>query len=71
MISNRDFDYIESRLLAPAIAAGEAHERLLQSGQRDLAAGLMTAMQEFQDACRVVRIKLAEDYQAERQGRRT
>ena len=57
-MNRRDYDYIEARLLAPADAAMDAHERLADTGQRVLADRLMAAMQAFADECRAIRREL-------------
>lgn len=64
MISSRDFDYAEARLLAPAVAASEAAERLVSMGEGDLAALLTEAHATFLDACRAVRADLTARYRA-------
>lgn len=51
----RDREYIEGRLLSPCVAASEAHGRLVQCREHELAARLMTAMQNFHDECRAIR----------------
>lgn len=59
-MNTRDFDYIESRLLSPMDAASEAHGRLQQVSQGNLASRLMAAMQVFQDECREIRRELTQ-----------
>lgn len=55
MIPARDLDYIETRLCAPCVGAGEAYERLVKIGQHNQAHRLMEAMQEFVDKTRDIR----------------
>lgn len=60
MMLARDRDYIEARLLAPAPAALEAHERLQKLAHDNPLAGvlarrLMEATQVYVDACREIR----------------
>ena len=57
----RDRDYIEDRLLAPAVPLTEAIERLYETGDEDAsdaAAQLGQISAELHDACREVRHKL-------------
>jgi hypothetical protein len=65
-MNNRDFDYIEARLLVPDIGAFEAHSRLIAVGEIEIAARLMTAMQEFNDKCRAIRYSV---HDAQRESR--
>jgi hypothetical protein len=58
-VNARDFDYIETRLLAPCSDALDAHERLRQH-EPELAAALMAATQTFTDECRTIRHALTE-----------
>jgi hypothetical protein len=57
-MNGRDFDYIEARLLAPAVAASEAGERLRLVGRQREADELLAAHRVFMDACRAVRDKV-------------
>lgn len=54
----RDRDYIESRLIAPCGQAMEAHERLVECGEGELARKLMAAMIEFTDKTRDIRVDI-------------
>lgn len=56
----RDFDYIETRLLAPCVSASEAYQRLQSCDYREQAAKLMSAMQTFTDSCREIRAETAK-----------
>jgi hypothetical protein len=54
----RDKNYIDDRLSAPCVAAGEAHDRLKKYDDalsQRLSNELMQAMQEFTDKCREIR----------------
>lgn len=59
MINARDLDYIETRLLAPCVAASEAHERLQKNAAtlelEEQTNRLLYAMQIFTDTCRDIR----------------
>lgn len=57
-MNQRDRDYIEGRLLAPAVAASEAIGRLRQVGLKEEADELMEAAKTFNDACRAIRRKV-------------
>jgi hypothetical protein len=57
-MNSRDRDYIEGRLLAPAIPLSEAIERLFSSGEGVIAAELSEAATILTDACRDARYKL-------------
>jgi hypothetical protein len=65
-MNNRDFDYIEARLLAPDIGASEAHSKLIAVGEVEIARKLMTARQEFNDKCRAIRYSV---HDAQRESR--
>ena len=60
MLRVRDVDYIEHRLLAPAVTAGEAYDRLLKVGESSLAERLMKAMVTFTDECRAIRQEVVQ-----------
>lgn len=55
MLSARDRDYIEARLIAPCTEALDAHERLVKAGEVEAARKLMEAIKVFTDECRSVR----------------
>jgi hypothetical protein len=57
-VNQRDYEFIEARLLAPSMGAAEACERLKAVGQRDLAEQVLRAEIAMQDACRAVRREL-------------
>lgn len=57
---SRDFDYVETRLLAPDTPLSEAYERLLAMGEERLANQLMRARQTLNEDCRAVRRALTE-----------
>jgi len=63
-MTNRDWEYIESRLLAPCIPASEAHARLrhhtMSADLVEQANRLMYGMQQFTDLTRDVRNKVSE-----------
>lgn len=58
-MNSRDWEYIESRLLAPCVPASDAHERLrrhtITAELAEPANRLMYAMQEFTETCRSIR----------------
>lgn len=54
-IGDRDLEYIETRLLAPAVAATEAVERMRECGLGNQADRLVLAIQSFTETCRVIR----------------
>lgn len=54
-MNNRDREYIENRLMAPAAGLGEAMERLRDLGRHDEYDKLMAANRDLHDACRSVR----------------
>jgi len=62
-MNNRDWEYIETRLLAPCVPASDAHERLrghtITPELAEQANRLMYAMQMFTDTCRDIRKELA------------
>lgn len=70
MIGQRDFDYIEARLLAPCTDALDAVERLREVGENELADALLSATQEFTDNCRKARRILTDKRRWEREARR-
>ena len=51
----RDFDYIETRLLAPAPDLLDAVARLRETGQSEFAEEIMHALQDLTDECRRIR----------------
>lgn len=57
-MNGRDYDYIEARLLAPDVAAGEAVERLRVVGEDALAGQVVDAQRRFNDELREVRLEL-------------
>lgn len=61
-MNTRDWEYIESRLLAPCVPAMDAHERLrkyfLDEKLASQADRLMYAMQMFTDVCRDIRVQI-------------
>jgi hypothetical protein len=59
-VNSRDYDYIETRLLAPDVPASEAAARLRAVGEEDLANDLLRARTRFYDECRDIRRRLAE-----------
>jgi len=57
-MKSRDRDYIEDRLLAPAVPLNEAIERLFEAGEPVAASELSLAATILNDVCRDVRFKL-------------
>jgi hypothetical protein len=64
--SLRDIEYIENRLLAPAIECTEAIERLREIGESEIAARLMSELAEFTEKCRAARRDFDDNRRAER-----
>jgi hypothetical protein len=60
MIRARDREYIENRLLAPAVELSDAVGRLRQAGENAAADRLTAAMATLIDECRAVRADLTE-----------
>jgi hypothetical protein len=58
VISARDFEYIEGRLLAPCWPLSEAIERLEQLGFAEQVEHLLASQRGLNEACRVVRAEL-------------
>lgn len=58
MMNARDREYIDNRLTDPAGPALEAHGRLKQVGQHDLAERLMGEIQNLIDTSRAIRVEL-------------
>jgi hypothetical protein len=59
-MNDRDLEYIWNRLSVPDIGALEAHERLKKCGYGQEAGELMALMQNFQDECRKIRVRVSE-----------
>lgn len=59
-MKQRDYDYIEKRLLAPATEAMEALERLALNGEDFLANQLRFQLSRFIDGCRDIRVQLMD-----------
>jgi hypothetical protein len=59
-LNGRDWNYIEARLLAPAVEASDAYGRLQEAGCKVEADELMEAMKVFLDACRTIRNKVRD-----------
>lgn len=57
-MTERDWEYIESRLLSPCTEAGNAYVRLARIGFVNEARELLDAQKVFLDACRKVRSDL-------------
>lgn len=55
ILNQRDYNYIEGRLLAPTQAAQEAAGRLRQVGQDELADRVLKAAAEFHEKIRWIR----------------
>ena len=66
MARQRDFDYVESRLLVPAPGISEAVERLREMGYIEEADLLQERHKIFIDDCRAVRKIVTVQFQAER-----
>jgi len=62
MWTNRDYEYVESRLMAPCVPALDAVERLRMLGRDDLKDELMEACADFTDRCRAIRSKAHTEY---------
>lgn len=66
----RDWEYIENRLLAPAVGASEGLERLrLQPAFAPEASALESALTRFQAECRIIRADVRTRQTARPEGR--